>query len=256
MEQTARDLMRGDVLSVPPDATVAQACKVMKEADTGSVFVGLEEPQGIFTERDVARRVVAEGLDPARTPVGSVMTRELVSVDVEAPLAGVFDCLTKARFRHIPVTRGGQVVGIISVTDFVRVMRLPGAARTRTGSILIVEDDEGTLEVLKLASELHSYNVITAENGKEGLKKAMELKPDIILLDIEMPDMDGHEMNKRLKSDPETRDIPVIIVSAAPKEDTLSLFDPATNTKVDDYFQKPVQLPMLLKKMGELIRHA
>lgn len=138
MAQTAKALMR-DVVCLTPKDTVSKAAKVMKEKNIGSVFIGkLPAPEGIFTERDVTRRVVAEGLDPAKTPVGSVMTRKLVTVDSSEPLDKVFDCLAKGQFRHLPVTEGGKVVGVLSLTDLVRVL----GEMVREGKLLesIAED--------------------------------------------------------------------------------------------------------------------
>ena len=122
MTQTAKALMK-DVVCVSPKDTVSKAAKIMKKANIGSVFVGeMAEPMGIFTERDVTRRVIAEGLDPAKTKVDSVMTKKLVSVDSSEPLEKVFECLAKGQFRHLPVTEGGKVVGILSLTDLVKVL--------------------------------------------------------------------------------------------------------------------------------------
>ncbi|MEK7859641.1 MAG: CBS domain-containing protein [Elusimicrobiota bacterium] len=122
MPETAKVLMR-DVISVPPDTTVSKAAQIMKKANIGSVFVGEKtQPDGIFTERDLARKVVAEGLDPVTTTVGAVMTRKLVTVEASQPLASVFQCLAKGQFRHLPITEGGKVVGIVSLTDLAKVL--------------------------------------------------------------------------------------------------------------------------------------
>lgn len=118
--------------------------------------------------------------------------------------------------------------------------------------VLIVEDSEETLELLKMASELEGYEVGCAGNGMEGLKKAKDFQPDIILLDIMMPDMDGYAMNKKLKADPDLKDIPVCVLTA--KAGLSTMFDALTNTQVDAYFSKPFQLAQVLKKMAELVQ--
>lgn len=123
MAYTAKLLIR-DVLCVPASQTAAEAAGAMRKANVGSVLVGtMAKPEGILTERDLARRVVAEGLDPKKTTVSSVMTKELVSVDATAPLDQVFSKLAEGRFRHLPITDGGKVVGIVSLTDLAKVLK-------------------------------------------------------------------------------------------------------------------------------------
>lgn len=123
MAFTAKLLIR-DVVCVRPDQAVAEACQIMDKANIGSVVVGtMERPEGIFAERDVCRRVVAKGLDPAKTPVSAVMTKNPVTVDASEPLNKVFERLSDGRFRHVPITDKGRVVGIVSLTDLAKVLQ-------------------------------------------------------------------------------------------------------------------------------------
>jgi len=123
MPFTAKLLIR-DVATVKPNATVQEVAKMMKKADIGSVIVGEKsKPLGIFTERDIARRVVAEGLDPADTLVSAAMTKKMVTVDASEPLDKVFEVLSDGRFRHLPITDRGEVVGIVSLTDLGKVLQ-------------------------------------------------------------------------------------------------------------------------------------
>jgi CBS domain-containing protein len=123
MAYTAKLLIR-DVTCVKAATTVAEAARLMAQANIGSVIVGtMAKPEGIFTERDVTRRVVAVGLDPAKTPVSSAMTKDMVTVDAAAPLDKVFERLADGRFRHLPITDKGQVVGIVSITDLAKVLQ-------------------------------------------------------------------------------------------------------------------------------------
>lgn len=118
------DILRRELISVEPGTTVAKAAQVMKKANTGSVFVGKgPKPVGIFTERDISRRVVAEGLDPKKTKVEQVMTKKLITVDATEPLSQVFECLSRGSFRHLPITENGDVVGIVSLSDLARVLK-------------------------------------------------------------------------------------------------------------------------------------
>lgn len=79
--------------------------------------------------------------------------------------------------------------------------------------ILLVEDEPEVLELYKLKLTLDGYDVLTAMNGQEGLKRALDERPEMIFLDIKMPEMDGFEVLKRLRSEPRTKEIPVIILS-------------------------------------------
>ncbi len=80
--------------------------------------------------------------------------------------------------------------------------------------LLIVDDEVAILEALTDILSVEGYEVATAANGAEGLKRAGEERPDLILLDLMMPVMDGQEMLRRLKESPDLRAIPVVVMSA------------------------------------------
>lgn len=111
------------IVAVAPGTSVAEAARIMKKAKIGSLLIGTpDKPAGIFTERDLARRVVAEGLDPAATKVAAVMTRKLVTVDSSQSLPQLFVCLARGHFRHLPISEKGRIVGMISLTDMARML--------------------------------------------------------------------------------------------------------------------------------------
>jgi DNA-binding response OmpR family regulator len=87
------------------------------------------------------------------------------------------------------------------------------------GKILIIEDDRYISKMYQLKLSLEGYEVQVAENGKQGVDKIKEMMPDIILLDILMPELDGFEVLKIAKSDESTKDIPVLIMSNLGQED-------------------------------------
>jgi len=124
MAHTARLLIH-EVVTIKPTDSVAEAGRVMKSSNIGAVIVSEvgHRALGIFTERDLCRRVVAEGVD-MKTPVGQFMTKDVVSVDASEPLDRVFEQLSDGRFRHLPITENGEVVGIVSLTDLAKVLRL------------------------------------------------------------------------------------------------------------------------------------
>lgn len=81
-------------------------------------------------------------------------------------------------------------------------------------TILFAEDQLDFLAVNKLYLERHGYRVVAAENGEEAIRAAHEVRPDLILMDFSMPRMDGIRATTAIKADPQTRDIPVIMLTA------------------------------------------
>lgn len=79
--------------------------------------------------------------------------------------------------------------------------------------ILLIEDEKEVAELYRLKLSLDGYDVVVAENGEEGLEKAMKIAPEVIFLDIKMPKMDGFEVLKKLRESEKTKDVPVIILS-------------------------------------------
>ncbi len=111
----------GGVYTIPSTVTVAQAVQEMNTRKVGSVLVmnGLRLA-GIFTERDVLRRVVGACLDPELTPIAKVMTVDVLTVEPSATVQEVMDIFTEKRCRHLPVMQAGRLVGVISIGDVSR----------------------------------------------------------------------------------------------------------------------------------------
>jgi CBS domain-containing protein len=109
------------VESIEPTASVKEAVQKMTERGIGALLVmTASNPVGIFTERDALRRVLARGLDPAKTSVADVMTRELVVVDPKVTVGDAMAIITSRRFRHLPVLEDGRIIGIVSSGDLTR----------------------------------------------------------------------------------------------------------------------------------------
>jgi DNA-binding response OmpR family regulator len=85
-------------------------------------------------------------------------------------------------------------------------------------TILCIEDEEEMIELITLILARHNYNVVGALGGQAGLDSVRELKPDLVLLDLMMPKMDGWELLQRVRADPELQQIPVIVVTARASE--------------------------------------
>jgi CheY-like chemotaxis protein len=103
--------------------------------------------------------------------------------------------------------------------------------------VLVVEDDDGIGESLVELLELEGYEVRWARDGVDGLALMHERRPDLILLDLLMPRMDGFQFRTVQKSEPEYRDVPVIILSAHARADEVD---------AADFVQKPFDIPALL----------
>ncbi len=117
--------------------------------------------------------------------------------------------------------------------------------------ILAVDDTPENREILKLRLESKGYVVETAADGDEGMARARELKPDLILLDIMMPNRDGISVVKELKGDEELRGIPVILVTA--KADTRDLVE-GLDAGGDDYLTKPFEHAALMARVRAMLR--
>lgn len=117
-------------------------------------------------------------------------------------------------------------------------------------TLLVIEDNaeirENTCEILELAG----YKAITAANGKEGIDHAIEYKPDIILCDIMMPKVNGYDVIRKLKSEPETADIPFIYVTASGEKNEVKL---AMDMGAAAYVRKPFQVKELMEAIQDVI---
>lgn len=116
--------------------------------------------------------------------------------------------------------------------------------------ILIVEDNEMNRDMLSRRLERKGFEVIMAVDGEEGIKMAQSEAPDLILMDMSLPIIDGWEATRQLKASPQTQAIPVIALTAhAMSGDREKALEAGCN----DYDTKPVELPRLLEKMEALL---
>ena len=116
--------------------------------------------------------------------------------------------------------------------------------------ILIVEDEPRNRKLFRDLLQLKGYATLEATNGKQGVKIAREKKPDLILMDILMPIMDGLEATRILKTDAETKDIPIIaLTSYAMKGDEERI----RQAGCDEYITKPIDTREFVKKITEYL---
>jgi DNA-binding response OmpR family regulator len=122
---------------------------------------------------------------------------------------------------------------------------------TKQGYLLIVEDVPDILDLLATTLTFNGYRVVTALNGIEGLEAIQKERPAMVITDIMMPKLDGFGLVQRLRINPETRDIPVIFITATyvKREDK----EFALNIGVTRFIQKPVDIDEFLKTIDELL---
>jgi two-component system phosphate regulon response regulator PhoB len=117
--------------------------------------------------------------------------------------------------------------------------------------ILIVEDDEEILELMNHALKRDGYQTATATTGEQALELINSTPPDLILLDLLLPEMSGLDLTKRLKDSPATRDIPIIVVTAKVEENDIVT---GLEHGVADYVTKPFSLRVLLARIRANLR--
>ena len=117
-------------------------------------------------------------------------------------------------------------------------------------TILVVEDQEDNRQILRDLLGAHDYDMMEAENGEEALAAVKKRRPDLILMDIQLPVLDGYETTRRLKSDPATKAIPIIVVTSyALSGDEAK----ARESGCDAYVTKPYSPRALLAKIKEFL---
>jgi len=118
------------------------------------------------------------------------------------------------------------------------------------GKILVVDDEIYIVHILDFSLGIEGYEVMTALDGEQALAKVAQDKPDLIVLDIMMPKLDGYETCKALKSNPETKDIPVILLSAKGRN-----VDQKVGFEVgaDDYITKPFSPRKLVERINAIL---
>ena len=117
--------------------------------------------------------------------------------------------------------------------------------------VLLVEDNELNIDMLSRRLKKRQFDVVIATSGTEALEKAHAHRPDVILMDIELPDLDGWEASRRLKNDPATRQIPIIAVTAHAMSDHE---EKSREAGCDDYESKPIDFDRLVSKIKLLLQ--
>jgi len=125
------------------------------------------------------------------------------------------------------------------------------AEATQPIRVVCVEDEPEMIELIKLILGRRNFELVGAMGGREGLNVVRQTKPDLVLLDLMMPDMDGWEVYQQMKADKDMRDIPVIVVTA--KAQSIDKVLGLHIAKVDDYITKPFGPKDLLESIRKVL---
>jgi DNA-binding response OmpR family regulator len=118
--------------------------------------------------------------------------------------------------------------------------------------VLVVDDEPDLVSTVEYRLKFANCSVVTASNGQQGLQQAAAEKPDLILLDTNMPEMNGHEMLERLRADPALEHIPVIMVTARCEPQDIAA---ASSHGISDYITKPFDFTQLLEKIHTVLKN-
>jgi DNA-binding response OmpR family regulator len=121
---------------------------------------------------------------------------------------------------------------------------------SRAVRVLVVDDDPVILELLRINFEIEGYEVLPATDGEQGLAKARDEEPDVVLCDIMMPRLDGIELVTRLRGDPRTAHLPVVLLSAKAQKVEV---DRGLSVGADDYVTKPFDPLELLDRVNAVL---
>lgn len=122
---------------------------------------------------------------------------------------------------------------------------------TRRKRILVVDDERDLVELISMNLQRHGYEVLTAYEGKTGLEMARKQIPDLVILDLMMPNLSGQEVATCLKGDPTTAAVPILMLTARGEETDIVV---GLSLGADDYVTKPFSMKVLMARVGAVLR--
>jgi DNA-binding response OmpR family regulator len=125
------------------------------------------------------------------------------------------------------------------------------SAMSRRKKILVVDDERDLVDLISLNLQRHGYEVITAHDGKVGLEMARKQLPDLTILDLMMPGLSGQEVVTRLKGDPQTASLPILMLTARGEETDIIV---GLSLGADDYVTKPFSVKVLMARVAAVLR--
>lgn len=152
----------------------------------------------------------------------------------------ILDLLAQLRALHLQLSKVAQGAARLRLEH-------PGNAAARPLLVLVVDDSVTVRKVTGRLLERHGMNVLTAKDGVDAMSVLAEHRPDILLLDIEMPRMDGFEVATQVRQDPHLKDLPIIMITSRTGQKHR---DRAMAIGVNDYLGKPYQESVLLQSIA------
>ena len=119
--------------------------------------------------------------------------------------------------------------------------------------ILIVDDEQDIVESLKFVLEASDYTCYCAYNGEDGLRLAKEILPDLIILDVMMPKINGYKISRLLKYDNKYKNIPILMITARSQEEDKLIGE---ETGVNEYITKPFELDYVVEKVNQYLKES
>jgi DNA-binding response OmpR family regulator len=200
-------------------------------------------PQAILIDVDTVGAECVEAIRHFKRKVPEASILALTMDDHEALRKNVLDAGADACIRKTEM--GDRLLPLLE--DVLG----PDAGLThcdgRRKTVLCIEDELEMIKLIELTLERGPFRVLGAVSGQQGIDIARHVRPDVVLLDLMMPDMDGWEVARRLRADEELRDVPIIAVSVVHPSSY-----PARELVVDDYVTKPFVPDDLLHRVGEI----
>ena len=117
--------------------------------------------------------------------------------------------------------------------------------------ILIVDDEQDIVESLKFVLEANDYTCYSAYNGEDGLRLAKEIVPDLMILDVMMPQINGYKISRLLKFDAKNKNIPILMVTARSQDEDKLIGE---ETGADEYITKPFEIDELVNKVNRYLK--
>ena len=117
-------------------------------------------------------------------------------------------------------------------------------------SVLVVDDNDMNLALIAKILELEGYQVILARNGREAIQSVVQNMPDLAILDVMMPDMDGYELCQKMRQPPINADVPIVLLTAMNSDMERQL---ALKAGANDIWSKPFDMELFRKRVGELL---
>jgi signal transduction histidine kinase/CheY-like chemotaxis protein len=247
LQQALTNLLSNAVKFTPAGGMVSVSCHEVDDqvqidvADTG-IGVPPEEVPKIFDDFYRGMKVDASGIGLGLSIAKKIVEAHGGRIWVESPCreSGVGSKFSFTLPKISVAAKAKAEEGVI------------GAAK-----VLVADDDPDMLKVITFILESHGYRVSTAQNGEEALAKIGEGRPDLLILDLLMPKMDGFEVCKRLNQQAGSgaSKIPILILSAVREDSSRRRYELETKLSlgVDDYVEKPISPPVLLQRVDKIL---